>query len=93
MSHIEVASYNDWLIRIIHPYSTNMIAKGSIISSAILDPLQILPNSRNVDVDQYEPLEVESQYSALLTVLTFQHILSGMLRRVLGEHSNTRISG
>lgn len=70
-----------------------MVAKGRIVSSAVLNTLKVLSNSRHVDIDQYESLEVKSQNSALLTVLTFQHIFSGILRKVLRKYSNTRIPG
>ena len=92
MGNIEVAGYNDWFLRVLYPDSGDMISKGSIVPSAVFNTLKVLSNSRHIDIDEYKLLKEKRQNSALLAVLTFQHILSGMLRRVLREDSHTGIS-
>ena len=89
---VEVAGNDDWLIWMFRPDSTDMVPKGSVVSPAVFDALQILPDSWNVDIDQYEALEVERQDPAFLAVLALKHILRGKLGQVLGEHSDTGVS-
>ena len=89
---VEVTGNDDWLIRMLRPDSADVVPKGSVVSPAVFDALQILPDSWNVDIDQYEALEVERQDPAFLAVLTLKHILRGKLGQVLGEDSDTGVS-